>query len=60
MRRNQNLRDNLACKRAAPLRSCLLDVLSVEVLDVLEAQQRKESPAFSVLLLAVLEPRTKN
>jgi hypothetical protein len=60
MRRNQNLRDNLACKRAAPLRSCLLDVLSVEVLDVLEAQQRKQSSVFPVLFLAALELKTNN
>jgi len=35
-------------------------VLNVEVSDVLEAQQTKHSPVFSVLFLAALELKTNN
>ncbi len=40
------------------LRPCLLEVLCVEVLDVLEAQQRKDSPIFSILHPAALKLKT--
>jgi len=38
----------------------LQGVLNVEVLDVLKVQQRKDSPIFSIVFLAVLKLKTYN